>query len=124
MKKQISFSIDASKGYFWIILVLAMYLLIMSISYSESSLHLKNEKLKLQNEMLVSNELKIKDSISTYKDSLIAIKTANSALKTRLDNQKRDYRNIIIEKDAKKNTIDSYDHRQLSGFLPSRYKQD
>lgn len=124
MKKQISFSIDTSKGYFWIILALAIYILVISISGSESKLQIENSMLKGKNEILVSKELKIKDSILTLKQSLSAIRNDKIALESKLKNQKTRYKTLTIEKYAKKNTIDSYDHRQLSGFLPSRYKQD
>lgn len=125
MKKQFTFSIDTSKAYFWIILILIGYILFQYFSNSDTSkLQLENSELKGKNEILLSNESKYNESILVFKDSLKSIKGDNSALKLKLENQKTNYKTIIIEKDAKKTTIDSYDYDQLSDFLPNRYKQD
>lgn len=125
MKKQFTFSVDTSKAYFWIILILIAYILFQYFSSPDTSkLQLENSELKGKNEILIYNESKYNESILVFKDSLKAIKRYNSALKMKLDNQKTNYKKLITEKDAKKNTIDSYDHNQLSDFLPNRYKQD
>lgn len=125
MKKEFTFSIDTSKAYFWIILILIGYILFQYFSSPDASkLQLENSELKGKNEILLSNESKYNESILVFKDSLKAIKSDNSALKAKLEIQKTNYKTIIIEKDAKKTTIDSYDYDQLSSFLPKRYKQD
>ena len=124
MKRQFTFSIDTSQYYFWIILVMSVYIIFTLFSTSTSRLQIKNAELKGQNEMLKFNESKINESILVLQDSLKLIKSNNTALKTDLANHKTNYKTLIIEKDAKKNTIDSYDHNQLSGFLPKRYDKN
>ena len=125
MKKQFTFSIDTSKAYFWIIFILIGYILLQYFSSPDTSkLQLENSELKGKNEILLSNESKYNESILVFKDSLKAIKSDNSALKSKLERQKTNYKTLITEKDAKKTTIDSYDHNELSGFLTNRYKQD
>lgn len=125
MKKQFTFSIDTSKGYFWIILILIGFVLFQYFSTGDvSKLELQNSELKGKNEILVSNERKSNDYILALKDSLNSIRSDKTALQLKLDSQKTNYKTIIIEKDAKKNTIDSYDNDELSSFLPKRYHKD
>lgn len=122
MKKEFIFSVDTSKGYFWIILILIGFILFQYFSTTDTSkLELQNSELKGKNEMLLSNESKYNESILALKDSLKSIRSDKTALKSKLDSQKTNYKTLIIEKDAKKNTIDSYDHNELSSFLPKRY---
>jgi len=125
MKKQFTFSIDTSKGYFWIILILIGFILLQYFSKTDvSKLELQNSELKGKNEMLLSNESKYNESILVLKDSLKSIRSDKTALESKLGNQKTTYKTLIIEKDAKTNTIDSYDHNELSSFLPKRYVKD
>lgn len=120
MKKQFTFSIDTSKGYFWIILILMAIVLFQYFKTPETN----NDELKRQNEILVSNERKANDSILSLRDSLKAIRNDNLALKSKLANQKTVYKSIIIEKDAKKNTIYSYDYASIRDAFTRRYHKD
>lgn len=125
MKKQFTFSIDTSKGYFWIILIMIGFILFQYFSTPDiSTLGLENSELKGKNEILLSNESKYNESILVLKDYLNSIRSDKTALESKLENQKTNYKTLIIEKDAKTNTIDSYDHNELSSFLPKRYFKD
>lgn len=125
MKKQLTFSIDTSKGYFWIILILIAFILFNNFSSPDvSKLQLENERLKTENEISALNERKLINSIETDKQKLKAYEAQNNSLLELLKLQKSKYKNIIIEKDEKKNTIDSYDRDAIIREFSKRYKQD
>ena len=87
-------------------------------------MELENSKLKLANEMLLSNERKDENSIILLKDSLNRLRINNTALESKLSNQKTEYKTITIEKNAKKKTIDSYDYATVIDAFAKRYHQD
>jgi len=121
MKKKFTFSIDTSKPYFWVWLAMSIYILFLTFGSSDSK---ENSKLKSENEILLSNERKYDQSIIVLKDSINRLKTNNTALQSKLSNQKTEYKTITIEKDAKKNTIDSYDYASVLDAFAKRYHQD